>query len=349
MKRKPLVTWACLVAVCSLSSCGLFPSREPTVAPEVTCLDALAHDQDDMCIWVHPSDAAQSTIIASDKKADKIFVYDLQGKTLQVLPVPKPGNIDIRYGFTLSGRKLDIVAWNQRGGDHKVLVCKVNPLTRQLERIDNDNIRTDKAYGGTLYHSRATGKFYFITTSKTGNVAQYELSDNGSGRVLGTKRRQWSVGACESALADDELGLLYIADEQSGVWEFGAEPDDTRPRKLAVKAGDNGLQPDIEGLAIYSTGMAQGYLIVSSQGNSTFKVYERTGGHRFIGSFAVQNTRETDGIDAGSINFGGPFSKGLFACHNGASEEKCPVLLVSWEPIAKGLMLAEEPRIDRQP
>ena len=38
-----------------------------------------SQDQDDMCLWTHPSDPALSTVITSDKVAGKIFVYDLDG------------------------------------------------------------------------------------------------------------------------------------------------------------------------------------------------------------------------------------------------------------------------------
>jgi 3-phytase len=348
VNRGLLFAAAGFVIVCGLASCKPFATGALTVEPAVTCLDARARDQDDLCIWVHPSDAAQSVIITSDKKADKIFVYDLQGKTLQVFTARKPGNIDVRYGFALGNRKVDIVAWNQRGTDASIVVCSVNPLTRQLERIDHDTIRTDSAYGGTLYHSARSGKFYFITTAKSGAVVQYELADDGTGRVGGVKVRQLRIGAGEAAVADDEQGLLYIAEERGGVWEVGAEPGDTAPGKLVVRAGDNGLQPDVEGLAICRTGKAQGYLIASSQGNSTFKVYERTGEHRFVGTFAVHDTRQTDGIEVSAVDFGGPFHKGLFVCHNGAIEERCPVLLVAWESIAKGLPRAAEPQADRQ-
>ena len=43
-----------------------------------------------MCIWLHPSDASLSLIIGSDKKANKLFVYDLEGKTIQTIPAEQP-------------------------------------------------------------------------------------------------------------------------------------------------------------------------------------------------------------------------------------------------------------------
>ena len=60
-------------------------------APKVKCSAQGSADQDDMCIWVHPTDVSQSAIITSDKKANRIFVYDLEGRTLQSIPARQPG------------------------------------------------------------------------------------------------------------------------------------------------------------------------------------------------------------------------------------------------------------------
>ena len=84
-----------------------------TVAPQARALDAAAGDQDDLCVWVHPTDPKSSTVIGSDKQTGKIFVYDTAGKTLHTLSdLGMPGNIDVRYGFPLGGKKVDLVAVN---------------------------------------------------------------------------------------------------------------------------------------------------------------------------------------------------------------------------------------------
>jgi 3-phytase len=303
------------------------------VTPTVKCSDPASRDQDDLCVWVHPTDPSRSLIVASDKAAGRLFVYDLDGKTRQALPAKHPGNIDVRYGFPLGRDKVDIVAVNQRG-DGTLAVCKVDAATGRLERIDNGALRTGENYGGTLYRSRRTGKFYFLTTSYKATVEQYELADDGSGKVKGTKVRSWKVGGvCEAAVGDDEAGKVYIAEEQKGVWEVGGEPGDAAPGKLVVKRGEHGLAGDVEGLAIYHLPEGGGYLIVSDQGRNHFKVYQRSAPHAFLGAFAVRGARDTDGLDVCNVNLGPRFPNGLFACHTG--EGKCPILLAPWEDVAR--------------
>ena len=308
------------------------PSPVAIASPTIVCSAPGSRDQDDMCIWIHPTDTAKSTVITSDKYDNKLFVYDLGGHPIQAISTIKPGNIDIRYGFPLQSKKVDIVVFNQREGGYKLLVYKVNSATRRLERIDNGAIITGENYGGTLYHSPKTGKFYFLSTSETGSVEQYELADDGTGKVTGTKVRSWTIGKCEGAVADDQMGKIYIGEEAKGVWEVGGEPDDPVPGELVIQIGQHGLTGDVEGLAIYFLPDGDGYLIVSDQGQSQFKVYQRQGAHRFLGSFSIQGSHETDGIDVCNMSLGSRFPKGLFACHSARGNR--PVLVTPWEAVA---------------
>ncbi len=292
-----------------------------------------AGDQDDMCVWIHPADPGQSMVITSDKQANKLFVYDLTGKVIQTLDVKHPGNIDSRSGFPLGGGKVGIVAVNLR--DEKLLaVYHVHPTTRELTRIDNGAIATGENYGGCLSSSKKTGKYYFIITTYSGAVSQFELSDDGSGKIRGTKVRSWKVGGvCEAAVSDDAHGKIYISEEHAGVWELGGEPDDPAPGKLVIKVGENGLRGDVEGLAIFRSDEANGYLLVSDQGKNTFRVYQRTGKHEYVGAFSLKGAIDTDGIEVVSTGLGSAFPKGLFLCHT-AAKSPCPVLLTPWDEIA---------------
>ncbi len=91
----------------------------------------------------------------------------------------------------------------------------------------------------------------------------------------------------------------------------------------------------MEGLALYHLPGGAGYLIVSNQGKSNFKVYELEVPHRFVGTFAVEGARATDGIDVCNTNLGPLFPNGLFACHT--QKGNCPVLLIRWEHIAQAI------------
>lgn len=321
----------CVVVVLGACLAGCVTSGQATLTPKVVLQDASIDDQDDMCIWIHPSDPAKSAIIASDKSANMLFVYDLEGKTIQVVPVPgKPGNIDIRYNFPLGGERVDIVAYNDRD-NVKIVVFKVDPSTRQVERVDNDAINTGPNYGFTLYHSPKTGKYYGFTVADEEGEGpeQWELFDGGDGKVHGKKVRSWKLGNSEGCAADDETGQLYIGEEEVGIWKYGAEPEDPTTGKMIAEIGENDLVADVEGVTIYYMAGGKGYIIASSQGNNTFKVFRRRPPHQYITTFHVQGAEDTDGVDVTNVPLGSKFPKGLFALHNGAVEP-CPVLVCSF-------------------
>ena len=331
------VSLATIGLIMVLATAAGAPKSQP--APTVVCTSEAVRDQDDMCIWIHPTDKSLSTVITADKAVGCLFVYDLAGKVLQKTTMRGAANIDLRYGFPLAGETVDIVALNLRSGGFRIAVFKVDPKTRKLTRVDNERIQTADNYGGTMFRSPKTGKFYFVTTSKSGVVEQFELSDDGKGKVKGVKVRTWDSGYSEGAAGDDIAGKIYIGEENKGVWEIGGEPTDPTPGRRILKIGEHGLKADVEGLAIYRfAGGKEGYLIVSNQGAHNFKVFSLTGAHKFLGTFSIAGAHETDGIDVTNVNLGGPLAKGMFACHSNSKRGGgCPVLLTPWSRIAKSI------------
>jgi myo-inositol-hexaphosphate 3-phosphohydrolase len=291
-------------------------------------------DADDMAIWVHPTDRSKSTVIVADKHND-LFVYDVSngGTAIQRLTPPgsEPGNIDVRYNFPLNGQLVDIVAHNRREGSDQIVVYKVNSA-RTLTRVDNNTIQTGSTYGFCLYHSKINGKFYGFTTDKSGVTEQWELYDSGGGKVDGTKVRTFDVGGqTEGCVADDDNAVVYMAEENSALWKYNAEPNGGSTR-TKVDDTSGHANADLEGVTIYHTGNGGGYIIQSSQGASEFDVYQRQFPHAYVTTFEVQGASGTDGIDVTSVGLGSTFPSGVFLAHSGGSA----VRGVPWETIANG-------------
>ena len=76
-------------------------------------------------------------------------------------------------------------------------------------------------------------------------------------------------------------------------------------------------------------------LVLSNQGRNNFKVYERTSPHAYVGTFAIQGVKQTDGIDVTNLCLSSAFPSGLFACH--AARRRCPVILTAWHDIANSI------------
>lgn len=301
------------------------------VSPTLQLKSDLSEDQDDMCVWIHPQDPALSTIITADKAANRLFVYDLQGNVLQTIDVPEPGNIDLRDNVTLGGQASSLVVVNQRDVKLRLRVFRVDPATRKLEGVDDGEITTEANYGGCLYHSRKSGKLHFISTTKKSGIQQYELFENASGQVSGKLVRSWKLGKSEGAVADDDAGVVYIGEEERGIWKLGAEPDSPAPGELVIKIDNSDLEGDIEGLALTTDPTGRRLLVLSDQGRSVFVVLDRDDNYSVVGTFRCVGAESTDGIEIVSHPLGPNFPNGLFCCHTDINGR--PTLVVPWERI----------------
>lgn len=152
----------------------------------------------------------------------------------------------------------------------------------------------------------------------------------------------------EGMVVDSEAGVLYAAQEDVALWkiqldrdrfigvprivervaEFGApgrydaETEECALGEPAPEAGR--IRADVEGAAIYPTGKRDGYLIVSSQGDSKFYVYDRRTNRR-LSSFQVvdgpraDGVQHSDGAAATSVSLPG-YPKGLLVLHDGENK-----------------------------
>ncbi len=280
---------------------------------------------DDPAIWVNPADPAQSTIIGTDKQGG-IVVYDLAGRQLQYLPDGHLNNVDLRAGFALGGQEVTLVTASNRTSN-SIAIYRVNSTTRLLENEAARTVRTLTAYGACMYHSAVTGTYYYFGNSPTGEVEQWELFATGSGQVDARLVRSFGVGTqTEGCVADDELGSFYIGEENVGIWKYGAEPGAGAARTLVDTTCAAGhLAKDVEGLTIAYGAGGTGYLIASSQGNSTFVMYQREGTNAYVRSFAlgagngIDAVTGTDGIDVTTADLGPAFPYGVFVAQDDAT------------------------------
>lgn len=104
---------------------------------------------------------------------------------------------------------------------------------------------------------------------------------------------------------------------------LSSEPDAAASGTIAgpgvLGAGGEHLKADVEGLAIYDAGDGEGYLIVSSQGDNTFHVYDREEPTVHLATFSVEGAGETDGHEVISLPLGEQFPQGALIIQNGGA------------------------------
>lgn len=300
---------------------------------------------DDICVWINPNDKWLSLIIGDDKDGG-LCVWNLDGTENQYLDAESMfNNLDIRYDFNYGEQKIPLIGVVNSNG-----MClsffTVDAETRLVSKIGSIPLNKEDPYGGCMYFSESTKHFYFFVNWRDGAVEQWRI-DGTNGEITGTLVRAFTLESqVEGCVADDQLGYFYVGEEAVGVWKYGAEPNDGSTRTMVdsvdKKAGGH-LTADVEGMTIYyGQDRNKGYLICSSQGNSTFQVYDRKN-NKYLRSFTIgavgtiDETTETDGCDVSNVNFGGPFSEGVFIAHDHINDctDRTNVKLVPWKDIQK--------------
>ncbi len=302
---------------------------------------------DDPAIWINASDAEKSFVIGTDKKGG-LGTYDLNGKQLNYYLVGRMNNCDLRYGFALGADTIDILAASNRSS-HSISLYKISE-GGVLDSIHSRTIKsemTDDVYGLCMYKSPVTGKYFVFMNSKAGEVEQWELVENN--QLVDAKLvRSFSVETqTEGMVADDSVAVLYLGEENAGIYKFDAEPGGSNEGKMiALSSEENeNIKYDIEGLTIYATDSVNGYLIASSQGNYSYAVFERQGDNKYLGSFRIADgeidgVEETDGIDVTNIPLGKNYPKGMFVVQDGYNYKGKRLLsqnykYISWAEIEK--------------
>lgn len=355
-----LLKWEDIAAVLELPAAAPVDPRvvaaasarlvEPAVETEP--VDDFGDAADDPAIWIHPADPARSLVIAAQKRRG-IEVYDLTGKRLQVMPDGRTNNVDLRQGVRLGGSRRDIVAGSNRT-TKTLTLYEVDATTRRLVDAAAAPIPTGLGdpYGLCMYHSANSGKLYvLINDPDKGEFRQWEITAEGT-KLAATLVREFTVGSqAEGCAADDETGALYVAEEDVGLWRYGAEPDAGDARRKLDSTGTGGrLQADVEGIGIYRGRDGTGYLVVSNQGADNYAVYRRDGDNAFVGMFSIvannelgiDGASETDGLEVTSTPLGNRFPQGLLVVQDGRNitpAGKQNFKLVPWERVAAALGL----------
>ncbi|MCB1082667.1 MAG: phytase, partial [Chlamydiia bacterium] len=254
-----------------------------------------------------------------------LYVYDLRGKFVHRSPyLNEPTGVSVRCDISVGGKSVDIVGCGIRS-TNEIRLFTIDPDTRKLEDITTEQGITtgfeQDTYGFCLFKSRYNGKLYaFVSRKETDNLHQILLEEDGKGKMKGTLVRKFGKknmkSFVEGMIADDEYGYLYASDEQHGILKFYAEPGvQLDPFILEFGLGDQ-FHGDREGIALYKKKRGEGYLIISSQGNSTFKIFERAGRNKFVKTAVAHGAWKSDGCAATSESIPPYYPTGLFVAHD---------------------------------
>ena len=336
-----------VLAAVWLGGCAVtHPLATPVAVPQVAAVaetdpvDTAADAADDPAIWRNRRNPAASLVIGTDKKAG-IHVYDLSGKRLSFTPAARLNNVDLRE---VGGRV--IAAASDRADERQahVALFTLDTVARRLVPMGRFSVGAGEAYGMCLWTRKADRALFGFVVLKDGRIDQVSIDLARATPVVRTVRSMKVGTQAEGCVVDDRTGILYVAEEDVGLWRFAADPAAPVDGTPIARVDGRTLVADAEGLALAPAGRDGGYLVASSQGDSAYTLYRLPGvtyaGRFCIGGGAIDGTSETDGIDLILGNFGAKYPKGLMVAQDGDNAPDTQNFkYVSWADVLKALRL----------
>lgn len=318
----------------------------PAQAETAAALDA-GDAADDAEIWRNPIDPKASRIFATDKKTG-LFVLDLKGEKVAFFPTGRMNNVDLRDGWTADGKSHVLVVASDRTKVGMTFFT-LDPETLAVRHLDDSFVAADVGdpYGMCLYRSGKTGDLSAFITGKGGDVHQFTLKPDATGKVQATLARSFAVGSiAEGCVADERSGALYIAEETVGIWKYSAEPDGGDARSMILPVDGTDIIADIEGLTLAPAGDKGGHLVASIQGNSTFALISLPD-EKLVARFRIAENAElgidavtgTDGVAVSVGDFGPDYPHGVLVAQDdeNAGGTAQNFKIVSWGTVLERL------------
>ncbi len=299
-------------------------------------------------LWVHPSDPASSLLLVADNQVG-LLLFRTDGTLLASQSsegVASGVDVQERVQVTGISQSLVMVA---NPSLQALVAYIIDPTTLGIRGAGLSPITTQGFIPNSvaLYVSPTSGRFFAFAGSATGVVAQFELTGQvGAGGVQASLVRLFDVGDSVVGLAvDDAQGTLYVVEQGSGIWQYGAEPERGDARTLVDGVNAGGLSAPLGGVALYTASGIRGYLLAVSGGESAVRIYERApSAHTFRGSFTVVQDGGVDAVDrprhvvVTNRSLGTRFPLGMVAVHDGtnATGGNENFKLIPWQTIATG-------------
>jgi 3-phytase len=278
---------------------------------------------DDPAIIIDYRNPKESIILGTDKRAG-VYSYDLSGKKISYDALGEINNIDVRQV------------------DNKIYVAASNRTAKSIEfwEFNQQDFFNNLPQSGNLFGIAARSMtiqtnidVYGICAGLIDGVPIVFITEDKGPRVeLWVPQTQTLIGTfsnggeSEGCVFDDENKTVFISEEEvNGVLKaYNLNNEFPFENPFIVDSREGNIGGDPEGLTIYKTSEKEGYILLSSQGDNKYNVYNRIYPHEFISSFTIDDdpkgidgTSETDGIDVTNYNLRGKFSKGLMVAQDG--------------------------------
>ncbi len=292
MLRPMLLAAASVFAV---SACASAPPVLPNQALVMASMEtapagARGDAADDPALWLHPQDAAKSLILGTNKQ-EGLVVYNLDGTEAARLPIGLINNVDLRQS---ADRSYDVAI----ASNDQVNAISVFLIDRATGTVSHrGEVPTGRLEPYGICSGREDGRDLAGVTYKDGTIEIWTVSASPTeltGELLTTVKLATQLEGC---VFDEAQGLLFVGEENHGLWKMAYRDAAPVPDQIDVGGGAAGLVADVEGVSLWRGKDGAGWLVVSAQSDNRFVVYDRKAPHTAMGSFSIGENAAL-GIDA---------------------------------------------------
>ncbi|MGR6502217.1 phytase [Shewanella sp. Koi 1] len=311
---------------------------------------------DDPAIWVHPTQPEKSLVLGTNKRWG-LLSFNMRGEQVQALPSGRINNVDLRQQVMLGGKKRDIAVATLRDNDS--LAFYEIDAEGKLNEYPNQATNMLDIYGMCLYQDADT--LYVFANEKSGRIAQYRVDWQANGPSIALVRDIHTPSQVEGCVVDEAQHALFIGEEDKGIWRFNAKANGGTQGELIIKA-EGDLVADVEGISLYQGatihGKKQDLLVVSSQGDNSYLLYQAQPPYAQLGKFrlgvnlngmengretSIDGSSETDGLAVTHLSVGtGAWQQGMLVVqdgHNHLPDNNQSFKWLPWRSIIEKLSL----------
>lgn len=348
------VSFLTVLPACSFEVIAPPPEAARTVYAKFETTPVASQDDaaDDPAIWVHPVEPEKSLVIGTDKQRG-IGVYDLNGTRIQFIAAGRTNNVDLRE--LPDGGVWNSLAAASNRSQNTISLFLIDD-SGQLNWLQDSEIDTGltEVYGLCMY--RDNEQLYVFVNDTNGSYQQWRLdipAANNTDELTQIRAelvREFAVSSQpEGCVVDDANHRLFLGVEEEGIRVTSARESQPALMQTVMDIDNDILVADVEGMSIYQADIG-GFLIVSSQGNYSYAVFDRLPPFGYRGSFVVADnpdgsidgSEETDGLAVTHVPLGEGFPAGMLVVQDGANtlpRASQNFKYISWAEIVHALNL----------
>ena len=285
-----------LLLGCQSMTISEHPNNKLSVSTVQT--DSSYDDIADGVVWQSEQHAGHYLIVTAE--GDGVLVYDEQGREVASAD-DEALSADLVYDLAGS----DVLVFAQEDAE-ALSFYRFNPAADEMLQPAGDWPLPFAPSGVCFYKNPTTQAATVTAISEAGDVAQFKLSVR-NGQVIssvltreGTPKpvREFNVGGeLSSCVIDSRDAKLYIAEQNVGVWVYGADVENVKDRRLLETVAPLGHLIEIEDMDLTLQAEGNSVLWVADEGAGLVAL-QANADTSFIGALSVEGFDEVKLVSA---------------------------------------------------